>query len=68
MWTPVRCPGPNDFTACGSGHEPRAEASVFVRIEGADGKFKEYQYALTREPIGWRITGVTEPQARGSRV
>ena len=44
------------------------EASVFVRIEGPDGKSKEYQYALTREPIGWRITGVTEPEARGSRV
>lgn len=44
------------------------EASVFVRIEGKDGKVKEYQYALTREPIGWRITGVTEPEARGSRV
>ncbi len=44
------------------------EASVFVRIQGKDGKSKEYQYALTREPIGWRITGVTEPEARGSRV
>ena len=45
-----------------------SEASVFVRLEGADGKSKEYQYGLVREPGGWRITGVTEPEARGTRV
>ena len=44
------------------------EASVFVHVESKDGTSKDYQYGLVREPGGWRITGVTEPEARGSRV
>jgi hypothetical protein len=45
-----------------------SEASVFVHVEAKDGTSKNYQYGLVREPGGWRITGVTEPEARGSRV
>lgn len=44
------------------------EASVFVHVESKDGTSKDYQYGLVREPSGWRITGVTEPEARGTRV
>lgn len=44
------------------------EASVFVHVESKDGTSKDYQYGLVREPGGWRITGVTEPEARGTRV
>jgi hypothetical protein len=45
-----------------------SEASVFVHVESRDGTSKDYQYALVHEPSGWRITGVTEPEQRGTRV
>ena len=44
------------------------EASVFVHVESRDGTSKDYQYGLVRERDGWRITGVTEPEQRGTRV
>jgi|SRR5450432_279065 hypothetical protein len=45
-----------------------SEASVFVHVEARDGTSKDYQYGLVHEPSGWRITGVTEPEQRGTRV
>ena len=44
------------------------EASIFVHIEARDGTSKDYQYGLVHERDGWRITGVTEPEQRGTRV
>lgn len=44
------------------------QASIFVQVEAKDGSKKVYQYGLVREAAGWRITGVTEPEQRGSRV
>lgn len=54
-----------DFGLClDDGHD----AVVNVTVEGAEGGQKEYQYTLTKEERGWRITGVVEAPPQGTRV
>jgi len=43
-------------------------AVVTVGIRGESGRMVHYQYLLTHEPAGWRITGVTRITLRGTTV
>jgi hypothetical protein len=45
-----------------------ARAAVSVGIKSASGRMVHYQYLLTREPAGWRISGVTRITLRGMTV
>jgi Domain of unknown function (DUF4864) len=43
-------------------------AVVSVGIRSASGRMAHYQYLLTREPAGWKISGVTRITLRGTTV
>ncbi len=43
-------------------------AVVSVGIKSASGRMVHYQYLLTREPAGWKISGVTRITLRGMTV
>jgi hypothetical protein len=45
-----------------------ARAMVSVGIKSAFGRMAYYQYLLTREPAGWKISGVTRVTLRGTTV
>jgi len=50
------------------GLEKAVGARVIGMVASRDGPGKDSQFGLVPERDGWRITGVTEPEQRGTRV